>query len=241
MKNAHGDKYDEAATDKVTDDLLEKYKDDYGAMIGAATSGFGKQFSSFEKEEVKTYTHNDQILTPANLVERGFKIINEKDGLATYTNDKYPGFTFEQNQTGAGGSFSVTVMKGATNVGTANTHAQLNNMCYVENSTIPDEVKPKTVKSFSLKQTKKTFSAHQNVTKENLVVHGFKLKSDTGKVRTFTHPKFTGYSFVQDDTVPGGGTTVMIFKGSDLVKKVTTINEIFTGKFVSKSFSQSKK
>ena len=42
LKKAHPDDYDEATAKKVKDGLKKKYKDDYGAMVGALTSGFGK-------------------------------------------------------------------------------------------------------------------------------------------------------------------------------------------------------
>jgi len=42
LKKAHPDDFDEATAKKVKDGLKKKYKDDYGAMVGALTSGFGK-------------------------------------------------------------------------------------------------------------------------------------------------------------------------------------------------------
>jgi hypothetical protein len=42
LKKAHPDDYDEAIAKKVKDGLKKKYKDDYGAAVGALTSGFGK-------------------------------------------------------------------------------------------------------------------------------------------------------------------------------------------------------
>jgi len=41
LKKSHPDDYDEAIAKKVIDGLKDKYKDDYGAMVGALTSGFG--------------------------------------------------------------------------------------------------------------------------------------------------------------------------------------------------------
>jgi len=41
LKKAHPDDFDEAIAKKVKDGLKKKYKDDYGAMVGALTSGFG--------------------------------------------------------------------------------------------------------------------------------------------------------------------------------------------------------
>ena len=41
LKKAHPDDFDEATAKKVKDGLKKKYKDDYGAMVGALTSGFG--------------------------------------------------------------------------------------------------------------------------------------------------------------------------------------------------------
>ena len=41
LKQAHPDDFDEATAKKVIDGLIKKYKGDYGAMIGALTSGFG--------------------------------------------------------------------------------------------------------------------------------------------------------------------------------------------------------
>lgn len=43
LKKAHKDNYDENTAVKVANDLIEKYGDDYGAMIGALTSGFGNE------------------------------------------------------------------------------------------------------------------------------------------------------------------------------------------------------
>ena len=43
LKQAHKDNYDENTAVKVANDLIEKYGDDYGAMIGALTSGFGNE------------------------------------------------------------------------------------------------------------------------------------------------------------------------------------------------------
>lgn len=42
LKSGHGDKYDQKKADKVIKDLLAKYKEDYGAAIGALQSGFGE-------------------------------------------------------------------------------------------------------------------------------------------------------------------------------------------------------
>jgi hypothetical protein len=39
LKTMHGDKFDQAIADKMIADLLEKYKDNYGAMIGAMNYG----------------------------------------------------------------------------------------------------------------------------------------------------------------------------------------------------------
>jgi hypothetical protein len=41
LKKAHPDDFDEKTAGKVIDGLLKKYKDDYGAAVGALTSGFG--------------------------------------------------------------------------------------------------------------------------------------------------------------------------------------------------------
>ena len=41
LKKAHGDKYDENKANDVINGLLDKYKDDYGAMIGALQSSLG--------------------------------------------------------------------------------------------------------------------------------------------------------------------------------------------------------
>ena len=41
LKKAHPDDFDEATAKKVIDGLLKKYKDDFGAAVGALTSGFG--------------------------------------------------------------------------------------------------------------------------------------------------------------------------------------------------------
>lgn len=41
LKEAHGDDYDESIADKTISGLLDKYDNNYGAMIGALTSGFG--------------------------------------------------------------------------------------------------------------------------------------------------------------------------------------------------------
>lgn len=41
LKKAHPDDFDEAIAKKVIKGLKDKYKDDYGAMVGALTSGFG--------------------------------------------------------------------------------------------------------------------------------------------------------------------------------------------------------
>ena len=41
LKKAHPDDFDEATATKVKDGLKKKYDGDYGAMVGALTSGFG--------------------------------------------------------------------------------------------------------------------------------------------------------------------------------------------------------
>ena len=41
LKKAHPDDFDEATAKKVKDGLKKKYDGDYGAMVGALTSGFG--------------------------------------------------------------------------------------------------------------------------------------------------------------------------------------------------------
>ena len=41
LKDAHGDKFDEAKATEVIDGLLSKYKGDYGAMVGALQSTMG--------------------------------------------------------------------------------------------------------------------------------------------------------------------------------------------------------
>lgn len=53
MKMAHGDEYDQELTEKMANDLIEKYGTDFGAMKGAMTSGFGKNFSG--KFNLKKY------------------------------------------------------------------------------------------------------------------------------------------------------------------------------------------
>tara|TARA_B100000900_G_C20592850_1_gene722241 strand:- start:399 stop:617 length:219 start_codon:yes stop_codon:yes gene_type:complete len=42
LKAAHPDDYDQEIADKTIADLTQKYNGDYGAMIGALTSGLGK-------------------------------------------------------------------------------------------------------------------------------------------------------------------------------------------------------
>lgn len=41
LKKAFGDDYDQAKADAVVKGLIDKYKEDYGAMVGALTSGLG--------------------------------------------------------------------------------------------------------------------------------------------------------------------------------------------------------
>jgi hypothetical protein len=41
LKKSHPDDFDESIAKKVIDGLKDKYKDDFGAMVGALTSGFG--------------------------------------------------------------------------------------------------------------------------------------------------------------------------------------------------------
>jgi hypothetical protein len=41
LKEAHGDNYKEDIANKTIEDLLKNYKNNYGAMVGALTSGFG--------------------------------------------------------------------------------------------------------------------------------------------------------------------------------------------------------
>jgi hypothetical protein len=41
LKKAHGTDYDQKIVDKMIKDLKTKYKDDFGAMVGAASSGLG--------------------------------------------------------------------------------------------------------------------------------------------------------------------------------------------------------
>lgn len=41
LKKAHGDKYDEDKANKVINGLLDKYKGEYGAMIGALKNSLG--------------------------------------------------------------------------------------------------------------------------------------------------------------------------------------------------------
>lgn len=42
LKQAHGDNYDENIAKKTIDDLLKKYGSEYGAAVGALTSGLGQ-------------------------------------------------------------------------------------------------------------------------------------------------------------------------------------------------------
>ncbi len=42
LKKAHGDKYDEKKAEKVIDGLLKKYKDNYGAAVGALSYGLSE-------------------------------------------------------------------------------------------------------------------------------------------------------------------------------------------------------
>lgn len=42
LKKAFGDKFDQKVADKMVKDLQDKYKDDFGAMVGALTSGLGE-------------------------------------------------------------------------------------------------------------------------------------------------------------------------------------------------------
>jgi len=42
LKKAFGDKFDQKIADKMVKDLQDKYKDDFGAMVGALTSGLGE-------------------------------------------------------------------------------------------------------------------------------------------------------------------------------------------------------
>jgi hypothetical protein len=46
LKEAHGDDYDESIADKTISGLLDKYDNNYGAMVGALTSGFGANESA---------------------------------------------------------------------------------------------------------------------------------------------------------------------------------------------------
>lgn len=42
LKASHPDDFNQEIADKTISDLIQKYKGDYGAMIGALTSGLGK-------------------------------------------------------------------------------------------------------------------------------------------------------------------------------------------------------
>ena len=45
LKNAHGDNYDDGIAQETVDGLVSKYGEDYGAMIGALTSGLGEELN----------------------------------------------------------------------------------------------------------------------------------------------------------------------------------------------------
>jgi hypothetical protein len=48
LKAAHGEDFDKDKAKAVTDGLVDKYKDDYGAMVGALTSGFANESDDTE-------------------------------------------------------------------------------------------------------------------------------------------------------------------------------------------------
>lgn len=48
MKKAHGDDYDQSKVDKMVDDLAKEYGDDWGAAVGALTSGLGEELDDVE-------------------------------------------------------------------------------------------------------------------------------------------------------------------------------------------------
>jgi hypothetical protein len=48
LKKAHPEDFDQEIADKVVADLKNKYKGDFGAMIGALTSGLNENEESFE-------------------------------------------------------------------------------------------------------------------------------------------------------------------------------------------------
>jgi hypothetical protein len=53
LKKAHGDKYDAKIMEKMAKDLKEKYKGNYGAMVGALSSGLGANESETIVEFIK--------------------------------------------------------------------------------------------------------------------------------------------------------------------------------------------
>ena len=42
LQKAFGNEFDEAKAKETIDGIMKKFKDDYGAMVGALTSGLGK-------------------------------------------------------------------------------------------------------------------------------------------------------------------------------------------------------
>lgn len=51
LKKAHPDDFDQKIANKIKQDLKRKYKNDFGAMIGALTSGFGKRGKKKNKND----------------------------------------------------------------------------------------------------------------------------------------------------------------------------------------------
>jgi len=64
LKKAFGDKYDEKIASKMINDLLNKYKDDYGAMIGALNNGLAESMIT----EDKTFANYDKYFQMAEKV-----------------------------------------------------------------------------------------------------------------------------------------------------------------------------
>lgn len=101
LRNAHGDKYNQEIVNKMVTDLIDKYGDDWGAMIGALQSGLAEEYqptkeSFYFENGMKIYNTNVYARNVHTLVKKADRELLESltDGEAVRTSN---GFVFDSH------------------------------------------------------------------------------------------------------------------------------------------------
>ena len=81
LRNAHGDNFDQDIFEKVVTDLMDKYDGDYGAMVGALSSGLGEsdvinEDTNFEQWALTT-SKQLGVDIPKNELQKVIKSVNK--------------------------------------------------------------------------------------------------------------------------------------------------------------------